>query len=75
MTPHHRPNSLLRTITCQLILMLHSYDPGMLLSTHLGSVDTKDVLGINLKRTPMRMRDDRSDTRDPQTDGLRRGQI
>ena len=38
MTLQHRPNSLLRTITCHLILLLHSYDPGMLLSTHLGGV-------------------------------------
>ena len=42
---NHRPNRILRTTTCQLILMLQSYDPGILLSTHLGS-----VLGSNLKR-------------------------
>ena len=34
-----------RTTTCQLILMLHFYDPGILLKTHLGGVP-----GSNLKR-------------------------
>ena len=44
----YRPDSLFRTTTCQLMLMLHQYscDPGIVLSTHLGS-----VLGSNLKRS------------------------
>ena len=44
MALHHWPNSLVWTTTCQLIFMLPPYDPGVLLSTHMGS-----VLGSNLK--------------------------
>ena len=43
---HDQPKSLLRTTTCQLVVVLHSYDPGILLGTRLGS-----VLGTNLTGT------------------------